>query len=238
MYKQKIGIIGGFGAYATLGFYKRILEVFATGNERDYPHIIMDNDFTMPSRTRALLYEENYDEIVQQIAHSIRRMIDMDVEHIVLVCGTAHYFLEDVYKLVPEARERVIHLIDTLGNELERGEQVNTLVLAAEGALLKELYSQKLYAYGISCINPGREYYEEIRYFIESVKKNRLDKHVAERFAQFLDKFESKNVILGCTEFPILVQYAITTEMKEKLEQYSFFDPLEIAIQKLKAIMV
>lgn len=54
MYREKVGIIGGFGAYATLNFYKRLLEEFASESERNYPHIIMDNNFTMPSRTRAL----------------------------------------------------------------------------------------------------------------------------------------------------------------------------------------
>lgn len=44
MYKETIGLIGGFGAYATLNFYRRILEEFATDSERNYPHIIMDNN--------------------------------------------------------------------------------------------------------------------------------------------------------------------------------------------------
>ena len=48
MYREKVGIIGGFGAYATLNFYKRLLEEFASESERNYPHIIMDNNFTMP----------------------------------------------------------------------------------------------------------------------------------------------------------------------------------------------
>ena len=30
MYRQSIGIVGGFGAYATLNFYSVILEKFAT----------------------------------------------------------------------------------------------------------------------------------------------------------------------------------------------------------------
>ena len=42
MYREKVGIIGGFGAYATLNFYKRLLEEFASESERNYPHIIMD----------------------------------------------------------------------------------------------------------------------------------------------------------------------------------------------------
>lgn len=50
-----IGIIGGFGAYATLDFYGRLLDSFIVESERDYPNMIIDNVYSMPSRTRALL---------------------------------------------------------------------------------------------------------------------------------------------------------------------------------------
>lgn len=115
MYHQKLGIIGGFGAYATLNFYKRILEVFAAENEREYPHIIMDNNFTMPSRTRALLYNESYDVVVREIAESIKKLLSFGADKLVLVCGTAHYFLEDVYKLVPQAESKIVDMIEILG---------------------------------------------------------------------------------------------------------------------------
>lgn len=52
---KRIGIIGGFGAYATLDFYGRLLDSFAVESERDYPNMIIDNVYSMPSRTRALL---------------------------------------------------------------------------------------------------------------------------------------------------------------------------------------
>lgn len=121
MYTDKLGIIGGFGAYATLGFYYKILEAFASENERNYPHIIIDNNFTMPSRTRALLYGESYDEIVARIAESMELLIDGGARWIILVCGTAHYFLQDVYCLLPEAQKKVIDIIDICGEYLRRG---------------------------------------------------------------------------------------------------------------------
>lgn len=112
MYREKVGIIGGFGAYAALNFYKRLLEEFASESERNYPHIIMDNNFTMPSRTRALLYGEAYDEVVDGISDSIQLMMQNDVSKIILVCGTAHYFLNDVYKKIPEAKEKIVDIIN------------------------------------------------------------------------------------------------------------------------------
>lgn len=242
MYQQKIGIIGGFGAYATLNFYKRILESFASESERNYPHIIMDNNFTMPSRTRALLYDEEYDEIVRSIAKSMKLMLDQQADKIILVCGTAHCFLKDVYQIIPQARERVMDIIEILGGEINRQGQTNALVIAAEGALLKEIYPLKLKKYGISCINPQKEYYEEIRYFIECVKQNNINTDSAVRFITFLEGFSSSNIILGCTEFPILVNYIHNLSKNEIMEQqwkkYKFYDPLETVIQELKRILI
>ena len=42
---KRVGIIGGFGAYATLDFYGRLLDSFAVESERDYPNMIIDNVF-------------------------------------------------------------------------------------------------------------------------------------------------------------------------------------------------
>ena len=96
MYTESIGALGGFGGYATLDFYRNFLEIFKSDCERDYPHIYFDNDFTMPSRTRALLFNESYDEIVEAMVRSIKFMLEKNVRYIVLICGTAHYFLKDI----------------------------------------------------------------------------------------------------------------------------------------------
>lgn len=233
MYSEKIGIIGGFGAYATLHFYRRILEEFSGESERDYPHIIMDNDFTMPSRTRALLYNESYDEIVHAIAASFKMMLENQVDKIVMVCGTAHYFLEDVFKVIPEARNKTINIIDCLGEDIQKRSIKKVLIIAAEGTLQKELYSGILQGrYCIECVSPGEKRYSEIRFFIEKVKHNDLDEDTLSEFENFIEEFHIKDVVLGCTEFPIIA------EKINWKDRYCFYDPLEITIQKLKTILV
>lgn len=235
MYRESIGIIGGFGAYATLGFYRRILEAFASDSERNYPHIYMDNDFTMPSRTKALLYGDDYEEVVNMMAASMRKMIGMDVDYIVMVCGTAHVILPDVYKLVPGAKEKVLHIIEILRDSLYEEVASEVLVIAAEGALQKRIYPE--YLEPIKCINPTEEYYDEIRFFIESVKQNRFDDNVYQRFIAFLNQFHCKDVILGCTEFPVLVEAVKNSRFEGQMKGYRFYDPLELTIQRLKKIL-
>ncbi len=233
MYSKSIGIIGGFGAYATLNFFKRILEEFASDNERNYPHIYMDNDFTMPSRTRALLYGEHYDEVVQLIANSLRKMCLLGADYIVLVCGTAHAFLPEACKLVPEAKERIINIIDLLGRKLEESNCTNALIIAAEGTLHKRVYESFL-SNKVGLTNPGEDNYAEIRFFIEAVKKNNIGKETFERWIDFLNKFENDTILLGCTEFPVLIDRLRAYDKDGKLDNYQFYDPLELVLNELK----
>lgn len=242
MYKESIGIIGGFGGYATLGFFQRLLEVFATGKERDYPHIYMDNNFTMPSRTRALLFMEDYEIVVHCIADSLRKMYQGGVEHIILVCGTAHAFLDDVFEIVPETKDRVLNIIDILGEKMSELDVEEALVIGAEGVLKTCLYSKKLSKYGIKIIEPNSEYYEEIRYFIEMVKQNNFSKEGIGRFVRFIENFGTRNIILGCTEFPQLVKEILSLDLspesKDILDRLVFYDPLEAVLEELKRILI
>ncbi len=235
MYRESVGLIGGFGAYATLGFYRRMLEAFASESERNYPHIYMDNDFTMPSRTRALLYGDDYDEVVEMIAQSMRKMVGMDVDHIVMVCGTAHAFLPDVYKLVPKAREKVLHIIEILRDSLYAEAVSEVLVIAAEGTLQKGIYPK--YLEQVKCLSPAEEYYGEIRFLIESVKQNTLGENAYQRFIALLDRFHCEDVVLGCTEFPALVEAVGNSRFEGQIKRYRFYDPLELTIQRLKKIL-
>ena len=208
MYKETIGIVGGFGGFATAGFFQKLLNEFNTGYERDYPRIIMDNDFRMPSRTRALLYDENIDEIASMISTSVKNLIRCGADYIVLVCGTAHWFLDKVYEIVPESKGKILDIVDLCGEKLFKLNVSNCFVVAAEGTLKVKLYDTRFSKFDISVSSPNQKCFERIRYFIESVKQNSLTYDTKVEFLDFLDGFlencKEKYVVLGCTEFSVL----------------------------------
>ena len=80
----------------------------------------------------------------------------------------------------------------------------------------------------------GGGYLKEIRYFIEKVKRNEMDSNTGFEFKSFLDKHECKDIILGCTEFPVLVDY-INSVDKNLLAEFKFWDPLEVTLEKIKS---
>lgn len=225
---KRVGIIGGFGAYATLDFYGRLLDSFAVESERDYPNMIIDNVFSMPSRTRALLTGVGQTEIVESIANSMKKMLNYNVDCIVMVCSTAHYFLPYVYEKLPEAKDKVINILEATGKHLAANNIDKVLILAAEGTLKQKLYSRTLARYDIACIEPEEQYWKEIRYFIECVKQNKYDNELKDRFLRFLCRYDANRIILGCTEFPVLLRHI---DIGKGI--YNFYDPLTYAIQEM-----
>mgnify|MGYP006317254805 FL=1 len=222
---KRVGIIGGFGAYATLDFYGRLLDSFAVESERDDPNMIIGNVFSMPSRTRALLTGEGQTEIVDSIANYMKKMLDYNVDCMVMVCGTANYFLPYVYEKLPEAKDKVIDILEATGKHLAANNIDKVLILAAEGTLKQKLYSRTLARYNIACIELEEQYWKEIRYFIECVKQNKYDNELKDRFLRFIGRYDVDNIILGCTEFPVLLRHI---NMDKGI--YNFYDPLTCAI--------
>lgn len=89
-YEQTIGVIGGMGSYATLDFFHRLLTAFPAEKDWDRPRIIIDNRCTMPSRVRAILYNEATDEVSHDLAESTRNLIHSGADILVLACNTSH----------------------------------------------------------------------------------------------------------------------------------------------------
>ncbi len=230
---MKIGIIGGFGGFATVEFFHRLLERFQTNNEGSYPHIIMDNNFQMPSRTKALLSGEGFDVIVEKMVESMELMLRERVDYIILPCGTAHVFLPKVYEQVPKAEAKVLNIVKLLGLGMQK-QGGKVLVMAAEGTLKYRLYSNILHEYGVECIEPQQKQWAQIRYFIEMVKQNDYPAGYADELITFINQYKTRNVILGCTEFPVLFSKAMQED--RRIDSYNLFDPLENVLDELKRL--
>lgn len=97
-----IGIMGGFGSYATLDAFGRLLDAFPAAKEWDRPRVIIDNYCTIPSRVRAILYDENVDEVVCKMSESAAMLLRFGCTHIMMACGTAYVFAPRIIERVPQ----------------------------------------------------------------------------------------------------------------------------------------
>jgi hypothetical protein len=83
---KRIGILGGMGPYATVIFMKNILDM--TDAEKDWEHIhtIVDNNTKIPSRSRAILFNET--SPLDGMLESCKKLESYTVDTIVIPCNS------------------------------------------------------------------------------------------------------------------------------------------------------
>lgn len=225
-----IGIVGGMGSYATVDFFRRVIDAFPAEKEWDRPRVIVDNYCTMPSRVRAVLYGERREELVTQLTSAVAGMMNAGVDRIVFACNTSHIFVPDVISRIPECEPCVIHIIEECSRRMAEEGIPSAGLVATEGTIDTGIYESIFARHEIRINAPGRDDFGKLREFIEAVKQQSIRDGLLEEFVSFLDGFEDDAVILGCTELPILY-----SRCREKGLESSkrVFDPLQAAIDTL-----
>lgn len=203
-----IGIVG-LGSYATIDFFRRIVDAFPGEREWDRPRVLVDNYCTMPSRVRAILYGENRTEVINALVSSVKMLIMAGAKKIILACGTAHVFLPEIIERIPEAESYLMDMIEICGKYMKKSGITCAGLAATEGTIATGLFRKRMEKYGIMVHEPDENQYVILRSFIETVKQNKIDERAVDAYAEYLNSFENDAIILGCTELPILYRASI-----------------------------
>ena len=222
-----IGVLGGMGTYATINLFKQYAETFPAIKEWERPRIIIDNRCTMPSRVRAFLYGENVDKLVGEMSESINNLIVSGCNRIILACNTSHIFLPEIYKKVPDAKERIVNIIDNCVDVLVNDNIKEVFLLASEGTINSQIYQNALTKNNINCITPSKDEYTLLRDCIEAVKQNKYSDEIKKVFLELVNRYNT--CILGCTELPILYQM-----YQSEIICNNVYDPLKLGLEKIK----
>lgn len=225
-----IGIVGGMGPHATVDLFRRLVEAFPTEKDWEKPRIIVDNYSTIPSRVRAVLYNERREEIIECLAMSIRHMMDIGVQKIIVGCHTAHIFLPEAIKRVKGSEKCVLNIIQSSRDLcMEKGYD-KMYLLASEGTVQTGIYKDVFCNSSIDILNPTEEELVRIRELIEEVKQGKVTERSIERFADLVNGSECP-VLLGCSELPVL--YGEAQKLGEKFNNI-IVDPFQCVIEMIK----
>lgn len=224
-----IGILGGMGSYATLNFFKQILDAFPAEKEWDRPRIIIDNRCDMPSRVRAILYNENREKLIHEMSKSINMLVENGADYIISACNTSHVFLDEIYEYVPKAKEKLVHIIKESAKQINADGHKQVFLLATEGTIKTKIFSDFFKPYGIEIIYPDSSDFSILRNFIEAVKQNNITPEILEEFQTYINNAPSDVVILGCTELPVLY-----SNCRDKIINKKIYDPLTCALSAIK----
>lgn len=188
-----LGILGGMGPYATLDFIRNIYRV--TPNitlDSDHIRIISDINVKIPSRTRAVLLEE--ESPVQGMIESIEGLSLLGAAYVAVPCNSAHYF----YNLVNNNTTiEWINMLEIVASKIRIDDMSNVLILGGYVTVTKRIYDQ----YIPQCCYLDLAGNELVFKLIEDLKlakghyQNTVDKII-----ELCRRKKAETIVLACTE--------------------------------------
>jgi len=204
--QKTAGVMGGMGPDATLDFMAKVIALTDSGNDQDHIHMIVDQDPTVPNRQRAI--REGLNNVTDALGAMAKRLEDAGADFLVMVCNTAHVFLDGV-----RANTSIpfISIIDESVNEIDRvcpGARI-VGVMATDGCLDTGIYQDAITASGREALVPDGAAMEQLMSLITAIKAGNQGEDIRQSMqasANALVEQGADVIIAGCTEIPIVFE--------------------------------
>jgi aspartate racemase len=198
--------MGGMGPDATVDFMAKVIALTDSGRDQDHVHMIVDQDPTVPNRQAAIA--SGRDDVSAHLTAMAQRLENAGADFLVMVCNTAHVFVEGVRAgtSIP-----FISIIDETIAEIERrAPDAETVgVMATDGCLDTCIYQDAVEASGRTALEPDRDGIGELMRLIGAIKAGDQGPDIQAGMrdvAQTLVNRGADVIIGGCTEIPIVFE--------------------------------
>lgn len=204
--RKTAGVMGGMGPDATIDFMSRVTAMTESGRDQDHVHMIVDQDPTVPNRQAAI--NSGQDDVTPHLTAMARRLEKAGADFLVMVCNTAHVFLEGVRT---ETSIPFVSIIDESIAEIDRVSPGASIVgvMATDGCLDTCIYQEAIEASGRAALIPDDGNIEELMRLIHAIKAGNKSPDIAhgmKAVAQSLVDSGAEVIIAGCTEIPIVFE--------------------------------
>ena len=188
-----LGILGGMGPYATLDFIRNIYKVTPNINvDSDHIRIVSDINVKIPSRTRAVLFEE--ESPVQQMIESVEGLALLGAAYVAVPCNSAHYF----YDLVNQHTTiGWINMLEIVADKIGTDDGSNVLILGGYVTVTKRIYDQ----YIPQCCYLDTADNELVFELIEDLKLAKGQyQNTVDKIIELCRGKKAETIVLACTE--------------------------------------
>jgi aspartate racemase len=200
------GVMGGMGPDATVDFMAKVIALTDSGRDQDHVHMIVDQDPTVPNRQAAIA--SGKDDVSDRLTEMAQRLERAGADFLVLVCNTAHVFVDGVRE---NASIPFVSIIDETISEIARQAPAAKTVgiMATDGCIDTRIYQDAVEASGRTALEPDADNLAALMRFIGAVKAGDQGSDIAagmESVAQSLVDRGAEVIIGGCTEIPIVFE--------------------------------
>jgi aspartate racemase len=222
---RTVGVMGGMGPLATVDFFALLVRMTPADKDWNHLHIIIDNNPRIPSRSRAILFDEA--SPVPYMVDGARRLVALGAHLVVVPCNSASHFLAPVREALREAGVPVLDPVQATAAALRTsGTSRRPLVLGGMVTHRAELYGKALAdsaesaesaaaGEAIAPMRPSEAEQDEVAALIEALKHGTTSAAIVERTAAVIEAGRARGAdgaILGCTEFGLIAE-ALTSHL-------------------------
>jgi aspartate racemase len=202
------GVMGGMGPDATVDFMARVIALTDSGSDQDHVHMVVDQDPGIPNRQQAI--REGSTDVTVALGAMAKRLEDAGADFLVMVCNTAHIFLDGVHA---NTRIPFINIIDESVSEIDRicPDARKVGVMATDGCLETGIYQDAIAASGREALEPEGAELEQLMNLINAIKSGNQGADISDAMlasATALVDRGAEVIIAGCTEIPIVFKGA------------------------------
>lgn len=196
--------MGGMGPDATVDFMAEVIRLTEAARDQDHVHMIVDQDPGVPNRQEAI--DKGTKDVTRALGAMAKRLEDAGADFLVLVCNTAHVFLDEVHA---KTRIPFISIVDESVKEIERlrPDAKKVGVLATDGCLSTGIYQDAIVASGREALVPDGEQLAELMRLITAIKAGDQGQAIAAGMQALANALVDKGaeiIISGCTEIPLV----------------------------------
>ena len=207
----KLGVLGGMGPRAALHFLEVLLDETKVTIDRDHVHVILDNDVTIPSRTRHLLYEEP--SPVPQMWRVCQRLAGYPVDAIAIPCNSASYLF---HNRVPESHDLqmpvpVLDIVNATVDQFSDSSRMtgigSALILGGYVTSRRKAYSEPFSSLGITAVHPSEGLQQRVEDLISTIKEIGFRYYPIDQLTEIVQacrrEADFDAVVLACTELDV-----------------------------------
>ena len=215
-----LGIIGGMGPHATIGFLQRLLECTPIINEQDHIPYLLISTPEIPDRSKSILNnnQQTIQKVREKLVNNAKLLERSNVTQIVMICNTAHYWEDDIKNAISIP---FISIIEETCKYLTENSMNNVCIMSTLATKQSGMYDK--YLTDIKFSYPNNKQQNGITDAIYMIKCKKCSE-ATDLLRDVVDSLKSEGFeyfVVACTELPIV------------LKGEEFVDPSSVLIKRI-----
>ena len=204
---KTLGLVGGTSWHSTIEYYRSINQSVNDhfGNNTNPPLLLWNMNQALVHRFQV---EDDWDSVADLVIDGARRLEKSGAEAIMLCANTPHKICD---KVESQLSIPLLHIADATAKAIQRQNLDSVCFIGTRFSMTEDFVTGRIAQHGIEVQVPSAA--DEISELHRIIQKELTFGQVKKSSKQYvLDRLQSmiaggaKGVILGCTEFPLMIK--------------------------------